>query len=138
MPVKITDGPVCSDPKAVAKAWGEVPLVKERVNLLRKLVLDKTDPEKATLLPTRENMIYNSPILLELAKDMNNRGRCGADPIDTIYAMTMAFYELHPRFQEGIKGFNPKAAAYNHAWVLHKMISAIRNSVPKHSTARVS
>lgn len=138
MPVKIADGPVCSDPTAVAKAWGELPLVKERVNLLRKLVLDKTDPEKSSLLPTRENMIYNSPLLLELAKDMSNRGRHGADPIDVVHSMTLAFYEQHPRYQEAIKGFNPKAAAYNHAWVLHKMISAIRNSVPKHSTARVS
>ena len=139
MPAKaFVDGPECNNPSGVAEAWMETKLVKERLRLLRKLVLDRDDPDSKTIAPSRENMVYNAEVLEVLARDMHSRGRCGADPIESICEITMAFYKKQPVYKEIDKGFNIKVTAYNTAWVLHKMVSRIRNSLSKHATSRVS
>lgn len=139
MPPKgFVDGPTCGNPVAVADAWAETSMMKERLRVVQTLILDNQDPDASAVQPTRANMIHNAEILLVLASDMSKRRRAGADPIDVICQMTMAFYEKHPAYSQVLKEkFNLKAVAYNHAWVLHKMMSRIRNSVPKHATSRV-
>ena len=138
MPAKgFVDGPVCTNASRVAEAWMETTLVKERLRLLRKLVLYRDDVDSKCITPTRENMVYNAEILEVLARDMHSRGRCGADPIESICEMTMAFYKKQPVYKEIDKAFNIKVTAYNNAWVLRKMVSRIRNSLPKHATSRV-
>lgn len=135
MPIKkFADGPLCKNPTSVAEAWNELPLVLERVGSGKRLVLDVKG--KDMVLPTRENMVYNAPILLEVAKDMHARGRCGADSIDCLALMTVAFYEKKDVYKKLNPTANLKTIAYNQAWVLHKMISRIRNSLPKHQTTR--
>ena len=135
MPIKkLADGPVCENPQPVVDAWNALPLVTERLGCGKRLVLDIKG--KDLVLPTRENMVYNAPILLEIAKDMHLRGRCGADPIDCLALMTVAFYERKDVYKKLNPTANVKTIAYNQAWVLHKMISRIRNSLPKHQTTR--
>eukprot|EP00435_Cladocopium_sp_Y103_P014020 s2668_g3.t1 len=136
MPPKgFIDGPTCSDASAVAKAWAALARVQERTRVLKHLVVAKggtEDPDGKTVLPSRENMIHNAEILEALALNMNQRGRVGADPIDVICCMTVKFYEMHPVYTEVKKDFNLKAVSYNNAWVLHKMVSRLRSSLPKY------
>ena len=140
MPPKgFVDGPVCSDTSAVAKAWAGLVKVQERARVLKHLVVAKggsEDTDGKTVLPTRENMIHNAELLEALAANMNQRGRCGADPIDVISSMTVKFYEMHPLYAEVNKDFNLKAVSYNNAWVLHKMLSRLRSSLPKYQSSR--
>lgn len=140
MPPKgFIDGPVCSDASAVATAWTGLVKVQERARVLKHLVVAKggsEDTDGKTVLPTRENMIHNAELLEALAANMNQRGRCGADPIDVICSMTVKFYEMHPLYTEVNKDFNLKAVSYNNAWVLHKMVSRLRSSLPKYQSSR--
>lgn len=131
---KFEDGPVCSNPGEVVEAWDSLAIVTERVGNGKKLVVDTEG--KQVVLPTRENMVHNAPILLELAKNMHKRGRCGADPIDVIAVMTLNFYEKKTIYKAMNPNANLKTIAYNQAWVLHKMVSRIRNSLSKHKTTR--
>ena len=68
------------------------------------------DTDDKTVLASRENMIHNAEILEALATNMNQRGRCGADPIDVICSMTVKFYEMHPLYTEVKKDFNLKGS----------------------------
>lgn len=133
---KFVDGPVSGDPKAVADGWQGLPEVIDRVCKGERLIIDHKDPDSQTVLPSRENMIRNSSILTELARDMSRRGRCGADPIDVIAEMTVAFYQKNPVYQRANPEFNMKVVAYNNAWGIHKMMSRLRTSLSKHKCTR--
>lgn len=142
MPSKsIPDGPVCSDPEAIAKGWLQTDLVAGRGRHLERLMQrkagDKDDRMNTqVILPTKANMVHNAPILEVLAKDMSQRTRVGADPIDVVCQMTLAYYQSIPPYSTALPGFNVKAVAYNDAWSIHKMISNFRNPVTKYETTR--
>lgn len=92
---------------------------------------------KKPVNPSKDNMTFNAPILEELAKNMSQRMRFGADPIDVVCQMTLAFYEMNPLYLKALPNFNLKAVAYNDAWTIHKMIANFRNPVTKYGTTRV-
>ncbi len=135
-PAPFPDGPACTDPKAVAALWDSCEVVKERANRLQKLVQGK-DPKETLIKNNRETMVHNACILEALARDMAARGRCGADPVDVIYEMVDAWYTKYPLYPQFAEKYDAKGWAHNAAWAIHKMISRIRNVVPKHSSIRV-
>lgn len=135
-PRAFEDGPICSAPAAVASGWAADPVLRERANRLQKLVLPKKEGEVA-IKTNRENMIFNVQVLEIYAKDLAARDRSSADPVEIIYEMVAAFYELHPLYPQHARDFDAKGWSYNAAWAIHKMISCLRNIVPKHNSVRV-
>ena len=144
-PKHVPDGASCENPLAVAQAWDELPLVQTRAHSMQRLILSAssnkesvaTGDSKGQVLATKENLVHNNTILEVLVKDMVSRNRVGADPIDVIAEMTMAWYALHPFYAKLVPKMHLTAWAYGDAWTLHKMISSFRSPVVRYSTCRV-
>lgn len=134
-PVPFEDGPACDDPKVVAKAWAAQPGAQQRANRCQRLV-QGTDPNAKSVGPTRENMVKNHFILVEVARDMSYRDRSSADPIETIAEMVQEFYDQYPLYPQIHTDFDAKVWAFGDAWSTHKMISRLRNVVPKYTSVR--
>ena len=134
-PRPFEDGPICENPKAVAILWEKDPVLRERANQLQKLVQSK-DPKEKAIKINRDNLIFNAPVLEAYARDLSSRDRSTADPVEVIYEMVAEWYAKHPLYPQFCKDYDAKGWAYHAAWPIHKMVSYLRNIVPKHKSIR--
>lgn len=134
-PMPFDDGTPSTTPEMVAAAWCTQPVIQDRANRCQRLI-QPYDPKESVVAPSRENMVKNSAVLVELARDMANRDRSTADPIDSIADMCFKFYEKYPLYPEINKDFDKKVWGFADAWAIHKMITRLRGVVPKHTKVR--
>lgn len=151
MPARVLpDGLPCSDPENVVKGWLKQEVIADRARTLVRLLVsreikgasEKKDSDQGhvnskPILPTKANMITNAAVLEEVARNMSERDRVGADPIDVLCKMTLSYYEKNPLYTKVYDEITMKAVAYNDAWTIHKMISQFRGPVAKYSRTRV-
>lgn len=149
MPARVLpDGPPCSDPENVVKGWLKQEVIADRARTLERLLVsreiksasEKKDSDSVNskpILPTKANMITNAAVLEEVALNMSQRNRVGADPIDVLCKVTLGYYEKNPLYTKVYDDITMKAVAYNDAWTIHKMISQFRGPVAKYSRNRV-
>ena len=134
----MSDGPKCGDPAGVAAAWDQLALVLARSRRLERLVQGSKGEthSAAAVSATKDNMVFNGPILQALALDMSSRTRMGPDPLETLFEMTTSWYNLHPLYKEMMSAKKLAAWAHGDAWTLHKMLSQLRSPASRYSSCR--
>ena len=133
------DGPECPNPAALGNELEQVSSLRDRARRKERLVVDVEG--KPEVRPTTANMKHNIDVLRPIVANMTNRNRVGTDPVEVLDLVCQAFYEKnrahYPEIQGGLlEKVQLHAWSHADAWAIHKMLSYLRNIVPKYERMR--